>query len=341
MPEIVKAILFFGLRAMIYLISNWNPSPCLSMKLIIQIPCFNEALTLPDTLQSLPRVLPGIDQIETLVIDDGSQDGTARVAGESGANHVVRLQKNLGLAGAFKAGLDASLRLGADIIVNTDADHQYNSDDIKTLIKPILDGQAELVIGDRGVASEESFTPLKRKLQTIGSFVVSKASGLQIPDATSGFRAMTRETALKTNVLSDYSYTLETLIQAGNRNISVASVPVRTNPPKRPSRLMHGMGDYLLRSGVTIIRAYAMYRAIRVFFTIGLALIFVGAVFAIRYFVFFVQGQGAGHVQSVILAAILLITGFQTVLNGLIADLIANNRKMLEEIILLQKQKNH
>jgi len=302
------------------------------MKLIIQIPCFNEALTLPETLKSLPKHIPGVDQIEILVIDDGSLDNTSEIAKQSGADHVVRLKKNQGLAGAFKAGLDACIRLEADIIVNTDADNQYFSADIENLIQPIVKGDAELVIGDRGVANEESFTPLKRKLQTFGSYVVSKASGLKIPDATSGFRAMTRDTAIKTNVLSNYSYTLETIIQAGNRNISVASVPVRTNPPRRPSRLMNGMWDYLLRSGVTIIRAYAMYRAIRVFFTIGLVLIGAGSFLAIRYFIFFVQGQGAGHIQSVILSAILLIVGFQTLLNGLLADLIASNRKMLEII---------
>ncbi len=308
------------------------------MKLIIQIPCFNEALTLVETLKSLPRQISGVDQIETLIIDDGSQDNTAKVAQDYGVDHIVKLKKNRGLAGAFKAGLDACLRLGADIIVNTDADHQYVSEDIAVLIQPILDGKAELVIGDRGVAQEESFTPLKRKLQTFGSFIVSKASGLDIPDATSGFRAMTRETAMKTNVLSNYSYTLETLIQAGNHNISVASVPVRTNPPKRPSRLMHGMWDYLMRSGITIVRAYAMYRAIRVFFSIGIGMIAIGVALGIRYMYFVLQGQGGGHIQSVILAAVLLIVGFQTMLNGLLADLIASNRKLLEEISIITKK---
>ncbi len=303
------------------------------MKLIIQIPCYNEALTLPETIRHLPKNIDGIDQIEYLVIDDGSQDNTAEVAKEYGANHVIRLKKNQGLAGAFKAGLDACIRLGADIIVNTDADNQYVSADIPKLIEPIIKGNAELVIGDRGVATEESFTPLKRKLQTFGSYVVSKAAGLEIPDATSGFRAMTRETALKTNVLSNYSYTLETLIQAGNRNISVTSVPVRTNPPRRPSRLMHGIWDYLIKSTITIIRAYAMYRAIRVFFSIGLILLIAGGALAVRYLVFFLQGQGDGHVQSVIVSAVLIIVGFQTMLNGLLADLIASNRKMLEEIM--------
>ncbi len=303
------------------------------MKLIIQIPCYNEAPTIPETLKSLPRHIPGVDQIEVLIIDDGSLDNTSEIALLNGADHIVRLKKNQGLAGAFRAGLDAAIRLGADIIVNTDADNQYDASDIPALIKPILDGKAELVIGDRGVATEETFTPLKRKLQTFGSYVVSKASGLEIPDATSGFRAMTRDTALKTNILSNYSYTLETLIQAGNRNISVASVPVHTNPPRRPSRLMRGMWDYLVRSSITIIRAYAMYRAIRVFFSIGILLLLAGTGLAIRYLVFFFQGQGGGHVQSVIVAAVLLIIGFQTILNGLLADLIASNRKLLEEIV--------
>jgi len=311
-----------------------------SMKLIIQIPCYNEATTLPETLKSLPRHIDGIDQVEILIIDDGSQDKTAEIAHLNGADHIVRLRKNQGLASAFRAGLDACIRLGADIIVNTDADNQYEAQDIPKLIQPILQGNAELVIGDRGVATEEAFTPLKRKLQTLGSYVVSKASGLDIPDATSGFRAMTRETALHTNILSNYSYTLETLIQAGNHNISVTSVPIRTNPPRRPSRLMHGMWDYLIRSSITIIRAYAMYRAIRVFFTIGLIMLTAGFALGVRYMVFFFQGQGGGHVQSVIIAAVLIIVGFQTILNGLIADLIASNRKMLEEIAFKYKSIN-
>ena len=307
-------------------------------KLIIQIPCYNEAETLPETIKDLPRSLTGIDQIEYLVIDDGSEDGTAEIARGLGVDHVVRLKKNQGLASAFKAGLDACIRLGADIIVNTDADNQYVAADIPKLIEPIISGKAELVVGDRRVATVEAFSSFKRKLQTFGSFVVSKASGLEIPDATSGFRAMTRETALRTNVLSNYSYTLETLIQAGNRNISVTSVPVNINPPKRPSRLMVGIWDYLTHSTITIIRAYAMYRAIRVFFGIGFFLLIVGGILAARYLVFFIQGQGAGHVQSVIVSAILIIVGFQTMLNGLLADLIASNRKMLEEILRVSKE---
>ena len=308
------------------------------MKLIIQIPCYNEALTLKESLDAIPRQIEGVDQVEILIIDDGSEDNTVEVAREAGVDHIVSLRKNQGLAGAFRAGLDACIRLGADIIVNTDADNQYEAQDIPKLIEPILNGSAELVVGDRGVATEESFTPLKRRLQTFGSFVVSQAAGLDIPDATSGFRAMTRETALRTNILSNYSYTLETLIQAGNRNINVASVPIRTNPPRRPSRLMRGMWDYMVRSTITIIRAYAMYRAIRVFFSIGILMFTAGFALALRYLYFFAIGQGSGHVQSVIVAAILLIIGFQTILNGLLADLNASNRKLLEEVLLPGKK---
>lgn len=302
------------------------------MKLIIQIPCYNEAETLPETVRCLPRSIPGVDEVETLVVDDGSQDGTADVARALGVDHIVRTH-HVGLAGAFKIGLDACCRLGADIIVNTDADNQYHADDIPRLIEPILSGRAEMVIGDRGVATLESFSPLKRRLQTIGSRVVGRASGLDIPDATSGFRALTRETALRTMVLSNYSYTLETLIQAGANRIPVAYVPVRTNAKMRPSRLMKGLGEYLSHSGVTIVRAYTMYRPLRVFTLFSLVFLLAGLGLGIRFLVFYVQGQGSGHVQSVILAAVLLIIGFQIGLIGLLADLISFNRKIMEEVL--------
>lgn len=302
------------------------------MKLIIQIPCYNEAETLPETVRCLPRSIPGVDEVEILVVDDGSQDGTADVARALGVDHIVRTH-HVGLAGAFKIGLDACCRLGADIIVNTDADNQYHADDIPRLIEPILSGRAEMVIGDRGVATLESFSPLKRRLQTIGSRVVGRASGLDIPDATSGFRALTRETALRTMVLSNYSYTLETLIQAGANRIPVAYVPVRTNAKMRPSRLMKGLGEYLSHSGVTIVRAYTMYRPLRVFTLFSLVFLLAGLGLGIRFLVFYVQGQGSGHVQSVILAAVLLIIGFQIGLIGLLADLISFNRKIMEEVL--------
>ncbi len=304
------------------------------MKLIIQIPCYNEADTIPGTLCLLPRQIEGFDQVEVLVIDDGSQDETAAMARLAGADHIVRLSHHAGLAGAFSAGLDACLRLGADVIVNTDADNQYEAQDIPRLVEPILSGKAELVVGDRGVATLPSFSPLKRKLQTLGSKVVSQAAHTSIPDATSGFRAMTREVALRTMVLSDYSYTLETLIQAGNRKTRIASVPIRTNSPQRPSRLMRGIGHYVQNSTITIVRAYAMYRPLRVFFAIGVILLLIGFGIGLRYLVLrFFFDLGMGNIQSLILAAVLLIVGFQVMLIGLVADLISFNRKILEEIL--------
>jgi glycosyltransferase involved in cell wall biosynthesis len=304
------------------------------MKLIIQIPCFNEAQVLPDTIQSLPRTLPGVDTLEYLIIDDGSSDATAQVARQAGVHYVVSLPTHLGLAAAFSAGLDAALRYGADIIVNTDADNQYHADDILHLIEPILDGRAQIAVGDRRVATLQMFSPLKRWLQRLGSWVIAQASGMQIPDATSGFRAFSREAALRTLVLSEYSYTLETLIQAGARRMPVAYVPVRTNPPTRPSRLMRGTVDYLQRSVPTIVRAYTLYRPLRVFSLLGTLIILGGLGLGLRFlYLNYVAHQGAGQVQSVILAAVMLIVGFQVLLIGLVADLIGFNRKILEEIL--------
>lgn len=300
--------------------------------MIIQIPCYNEAETLPGTLALLPRQLDGVDAVEVLVIDDGSTDGTAQAARQAGADHVISIRHG-GLARAFAAGLNASLEAGADIIINTDADNQYDAGDIPALIRPILDGQADIVIGDRGVATQPYFSPLKRMLQGWGSGVVSGAAGLNVPDATSGFRALSREAALRTNVLSDYSYTLETIIQAGNRRLKVTSVPVRTNAPSRPSRLMRSVTHYLMNSSITIVRAYTMYRAIRVFFTVGGLLILAGAIPIVRFLYFYFQNGGAGHIQSLLLGAVLVIVGFQTLLMGLVADLVNFNRKIMEEIL--------
>lgn len=303
------------------------------MKLIIQIPCYNEASTLPATYQALPCTLEGIEVIETLVVDDGSSDNTVEIARALGVNHIVRLPHHSGLAGAFSAGLDACLRQGADIIVNTDADNQYHAGDIARLVAPILRGEAEIMVGDRGVATLQHFSPFKRALQILGSRVVARAAGLEIPDATSGFRALTREAALRTMVLSEYSYTLETLIQAGAHHTTVRYIPIRTNPKTRPSRLMHGIGHYLINSGVTILRAYTLYRPLRVFSIASLVLVLAGLALIGRFLFYYFQNNGQGHIQSLIIAAVLVILGFQTFLIGLVADLISFNRKILEEIL--------
>jgi glycosyltransferase involved in cell wall biosynthesis len=304
------------------------------VKLIIQIPCYNEAQTLPQTVQALPEQLPGINQIEYLVIDDGSTDDTVEVARQSGIHHIVSLPHHAGLAISFVIGLENSLKFGADLIVNTDADNQYQAEDIQRLVAPILDGRADLVVGDRGVGTLQDFSPLKRRLQRFGSWVIAQASGVRTPDATSGFRAISREAALRTLVMSEYSYTLETLIQAGARRMAVEYVPVRTNPQTRPSRLMRSIPHYVVNSTATILRAYTMYRPLRVFTFLGGLMILLGVFLGLRFFYLnYIVGQGTGLIQSVILSAALLIVGFQVLLIGLVADLIAFNRKILEEVL--------
>ncbi|MEA3327587.1 MAG: glycosyltransferase family 2 protein [Chloroflexota bacterium] len=303
------------------------------MKLIIQIPCFNEAEILPKTLSQLPKEMAGVDQIETLVVDDGSKDNTVDTAREHGVDHIVHLPRHFGLAQAYARGLDACLRLGADIIVNTDADNQYPAVDIEKLVRPILEGQAEMVIGDRGVQSLTHFPIHKRFLQALGSRVVSATAGLTIPDATSGFRAITRQVALETIVLSNYSYTLETLIQAGAKRVRVAFVPIETNPPERPSRLLQSIRSYLVNSSVTIMRSFTMYRALRIFTGISLFMLLTGTIIGGRFVYYYIIGQGGGMVQSLILAAVILIVGFVTFLIGVIADLVSFNRKILEEVL--------
>jgi glycosyltransferase involved in cell wall biosynthesis len=300
-------------------------------KLIIQIPCFNEAATLPETLAALPREIPGIDRIEILIIDDGSTDGTVEVARAEGVHHIFSLPRNMGLAAAFSAGLDNCLKQGADIIVNTDADNQYEARDIPRLIAPILAGKADIVIGDRQVGTLENFSPLKRKLQVLGSWVIGRASGLNTPDATSGFRALTREAALRTFVLSGYSYTLETLIQAGARRLRVEFVPISINAQTRPSRLMRSIPEYIRKSTITILRVYTMYRPLKVFLIIGCSMILLGIIPGTRFVYLFLNG-GVGHVQSLILAAILIIVGCLVSLIGVLADLIDSNRKILEDL---------
>jgi len=303
------------------------------MKLVIQIPCYNEESTLPTTLHDLPCEIEGIDEVEVLIVDDGSTDKTVDVALAHGVEHVVQLGRNRGLANAFVRGLEASVAAGADIIVNTDADNQYRGEDIKRLVQPILEEQADIVVGDRRVGSLPEFSLLKRRLQQLGSWVVQTAAGVSTPDATSGFRALTREAALRTLILSQYSYTLESLIQAGARRMAVEYVPINVNPQTRKSRLMRNIPHYLVNSTATILRAYTMYRPLRVFFFLGGLMIAAGTALGGRFLYYYVSGKGAGMVQSLILTAILLIMGFQTCLIGLVADLIAFNRKILEETL--------
>ncbi|NIH11892.1 MAG: glycosyltransferase family 2 protein [Serratia symbiotica] len=304
------------------------------MKLIIQIPCFNEAETLSTTLSDLPRVMAGFDSVEWLIIDDGSQDNTAEIARLCGVDHVVRHTGNQGLAKAFMTGLDACLELGADVIVNTDADNQYNADDIPALVEPILQHQAEMVIGARPISTIEHFSPIKKLLQKIGSWVVRIASKTDIPDAPSGFRAMTRSTAQRLMVFNDYTYTLETIIQAGQKNITITSIPVRVNEDLRPSRLIKSIPSYIKISIITIARIFIIYRLFRFFGYIGIILFSIGFLLGLRFLYAFISGEGSGHIQSLILASVLLGMGLQTILIAFVADLLSANRKILEDIRL-------
>jgi glycosyltransferase involved in cell wall biosynthesis len=309
------------------------------LKLIIQIPAFNESKTIGATLADLPKKIDGVDQIETLVIDDGSSDGTGEVARKAGATHVVRLLSNRGLSTAFKTGIATALRLGADIIVNTDADNQYHGADVAKIVAPIIDGTADVVVGDREVGRSPHMRPLKRALQMLGSRAVSIASGVDVRDVTSGFRAFSREAALQINVFNPFTYTLETIIQAGHHNLVVKCVPVETNPPTRPSRLYRGIGSYVRKSSVTVFRVSTLYRPLQTFFAIGALLFLSGTAIGARFLYFFSRGQ-TGHVQSLILAAVLLLAGFQTMLIGLVADLISVNRRLSEEILIRSRQRD-
>jgi glycosyltransferase involved in cell wall biosynthesis len=302
------------------------------MKLIIQIPSLDEEGTLPATLESLPREVPGVDVVEFLVVDDGSSDRTAAVALEHGAHHVVRFARRRGLAYGFMAGLDACLRLGADVIVNTDADNQYPAEAIPRLIAPILEGRADMVVGDRGVGDVAHFSWTKRRLQTLGSWVVRKVSGTTVPDTTSGFRALTRDAALRINIVSEFTYTLETIIQAGKKKLAVTHVPV-TARETRPSRLFGSTWEYVKRQGASILRIYAMYEPLKVFVLLGGALLAGGVALGLRYAWFWWQGEVRGHFQSAILSVLLLILGFQTFQMGVLSDLIASNRKLIEDAL--------
>ncbi len=302
------------------------------MKLIIQIPCFNEARILAATLIRLPRTVSGFKKVEWLIIDDGSQDETIRVAKEYGVDHIIRHSRNQGLAKAFLSGLDACLRLGADVIVNTDADNQYNAEDIPALVRPILENAAEMVIGARPIEEIQHFSPQKKLLQKIGSWVVRLASRTNIPDAPSGFRAINRSAAQQLMVFNNYTYTLETIIQAGQKNMAIVFVPVQVNPELRPSRLVKSIFSYVTRSFSTIIRIFVIYRPFMFFGAIGAVLFGSGFLIGIIFLVEFLFGKGGGHIQSLILAAILLIMGFQAFLIAFVADLLAANRKLLEDV---------
>ena len=307
------------------------------MKLIIQIPCLNEEKTLPDTLKDLPKSLKGIDVIETLIIDDGSTDHTVEAAKKHGAHHILRLTNNKGLAKAFYFGLNQALKLDADIIVNTDADNQYNAEDIEKLIEPILRKKVDIVIGDRRVETIQHFSPLKIFLQKIGSWVVRQLSGTRIPDATSGFRAYSRSAAMQVNVVSDFTYTLETIISAGNKNLAITHAPVRTNRKARESRLFPNIRTYIMRSLVTLIKVYSMHKPLRVFAIVGGTSFLGGVLLGLRYLYYYFQGD-PGHIQSVILAGVLIIVGIQIAMMGIAADLISFNRQLLEDIQLRIKK---
>ena len=302
------------------------------MKLLIQIPCYNEAETLEIALNALPKQIDGVDEIEYLIIDDGCTDNTVEVARNWGVHHIVSFTRNKGLAKGFMAGLDACLRNGADIIVNTDADNQYCADDIPKLIQPILEHKADIVIGERPIDETEHFSLLKKKLQHLGSWVVRKASHTDIPDAPSGFRAFSREAAMRINVINDYTYTLETIVQAGRNKMAIVSVPIRTNPELRKSRLFHSMYGYIKKSILTIFRALMMYKPLYCFTLVAAVPSTIGILIGIRFMIYYFAGKGNGHTQSLMLACTLLIIGFITFVIGMLADVISANRKILEDV---------
>lgn len=302
------------------------------MKLIIQIPCLNESGTLAVALNDLPRFVPGFDEVEWLVVDDGSTDGTSELASNLGVDHVIRHPVNRGLATAFMTGLDACLRLGADVIVNTDADNQYQADDIPKLVAPVLGGEADMVIGARPIDETQHFSWIKKRLQRLGSRVVRAVSRTDVTDAPSGFRAISREAAMRLNVFSAYTYTLETIIQAGLSNLRVVSVPVRTNPDLRPSRLVRSIPSYVRRSLITILRVVIIYKPLKLFFWSGALMLTIGSLGALRFLMAYMRGMGEGHVQSVVFSSMCILLGVLLWMMGALSELIATNRKLLERI---------
>jgi len=302
-------------------------------KLIIQIPCLNEAQTLPATLADLPKSIPGVDVIEVLVVDDGSRDGTADVARACGVDHIVRFRRNKGLAAAFQAGIDACLKSGADFIVNTDADNQYAGHEIPKLLAPLLRGEADICIGDRNIAELRHMSWRKRQLQALGSWVVRQVSGTNVPDTTSGFRAYTRDAALRMTIISEFSYTLESIIQAGKKRMAIAHVPVAVNPRTRESRLFGSIFSYIKKSGATIVRIYAMYEPLKVFTYLGGFILLAGGIGLARFFYYYLQGQAFRHFSSLVASGVIVTLGFVVLVIGLLADVISGNRKLLEDLV--------
>jgi len=307
------------------------------VKLIIQIPCFNEADTLPATYEDIPKIIPGISEIETLIINDGSTDNTVEVAQKIGVNHIIDIKSNRGLARTFEAGIEHCLKLGADIIVNTDGDNQYNGADIVKLVKPILEGKSDVVIGDRDTNNIEHFSWFKKRLQNVGSAFIRKLSHTNARDTVSGFRAYSREAARKINIVTDFSYTLENLIQLGHEQLRIESVIIRTNKQLRKSRLFKGIPDFISRQFYTVVRAYATYRALRLFTAMGIIILLPGLVGFARFLYFFFTGGGQGHIQSLVFSTTFIILGFLLIMIGILADLISTNRKLLEKLLEMQK----
>jgi len=308
------------------------------MKVIVQIPCFNEEETLPLTLRDIPRNIEGVDSVEILIVDDGSTDKTVSIAKELGVHHIISNVCNKGLAYSYVTALDACLRLGADIIVNTDGDNQYKGEDIPKLIAPILRGEAELVIGDRQTDTIKHFSATKKRLQKVGSWVVRKLSDTDITDAVSGFRAISRKAAMRMNIVTGYSYTVESIIQAGKKGLAITSVPVGTNGKTRESRLVKSVPRFISRQINTMLRMYTMYQPLRVFFLLGFLFIFLGLIPSTRFLYFYISGTGSGHIQSLILASIFFVIGFQILVLGLIGDVISFNRRLIEETLLRVRQ---